>query len=140
MIKCRYAKTYDEYLKSAILLNERGLVDLISKENFQPLTTDNQWRYAPSTLLENITIPVLAIFGARDRNTDAIEDARLYEKSLKKAKNKNYHVRLFNNADHSLFESETGSIAEVRRRKADGQLRFLPEVLDLICEWLRELK
>jgi pimeloyl-ACP methyl ester carboxylesterase len=140
MIKCKYAKTYDEYLKYAKPLNERDLVDLLPEENFQPLTADSQSRYAPITLLENITIPVLAIFGDRDRNIDAIEDAKLYEKALKKAKNKNYHVKLFHNADHSLFESETGTISEVRRRKADGQLRFVPEALDLICEWLRELK
>jgi dienelactone hydrolase len=139
-IKCRYANTYSEYLKYAKPLNEQGIVDIISKEDFQPLATDDQSRYAPLTLLENITIPVLAIFGDRDRNIDAIEDARLYEKALKQAKNKNFHIRLFHNADHSLFESETGTVAEVRKRKANGQLRFVPEALDLLCEWLSNLE
>jgi hypothetical protein len=139
-IKFKYADTYSEYLKYAKPLNEQGIVDIISKEDFQPLAADDQWRYAPLTLLENITIPVLAIFGDRDRNIDAIEDAKLYEKALKKANNKNYHVKLLHNADHSLFESETGTVAEVRRRTADGQLRFVPEALDLTCEWLSNLK
>jgi len=139
-IECRYANTYNEYLKYAKPLNEQGIVDIISKEDFQPLAADDQWGYAPATLLDNITIPVLAIFGDRDRNIDAIEDAKLYENSLKQAKNKNFHVKLFHNADHSLFESETGTVAEVRRRRAAGQLRFVPEALDLICEWLSNLK
>jgi pimeloyl-ACP methyl ester carboxylesterase len=140
MIECRYANTYNDYLKYAKPLNERGLIDLLSKEDFRPLTIDSQSRYAPLTHLEHITIPVLAIFGDRDRNIDAIEDSKLYEKAMIKAKNKNYHVKLFHNADHSLFESESGTIAEVRRRRADGQLRFVPEALDLICEWLLELE
>jgi pimeloyl-ACP methyl ester carboxylesterase len=139
-IKALYAKTYEEYLKYAKPLNEQGCIDFVSQEDFQPYASDDQWYYTPSTSLESITIPVLAIFGDRDRNIDAIEDAKLYEKSLAKAKNKNYQVKVFHNADHSLFESETGTIPEVRRRRADGQLRFVPEALDLMCEWLSDLK
>jgi len=139
-IKCKYANTYNEYLEYAAHLNDQGIVDIKSGEDFHPLAADDQWRYAPLTLLENITIPVLGIFGDRDRNIDAIEDAKLYEKAMKQAGNKNFHVEVFHNADHSLFESETGTVTEVRRRRADGQLRFVPEALDLICEWLSNLK
>jgi hypothetical protein len=142
-IKCRYATDYDEYVRYAKEYSAYAGRDDENAQRppeYRPYDPDDQSSYAPATLLESMTIPVLAIFGDRDRNIDAIEDARLYEQALAKAGNRHYQVELFHNADHSLFESETGSVAEVRRRKADGTLRFVPEVLDLMCEWLSNLE
>jgi dienelactone hydrolase len=142
-IRCRQAKNYDEYVKHAkAYFSYAGQEDedIQSEADFQPFDPYGQSSYAPATLLESIAIPVLAIFGDRDRNIDAIEDARLYEKALTKAGNRNFQVELYHNADHSLFESETGSVAEVRRRRADGNLRFVPEALDAMCEWLSNLR
>lgn len=129
------AKTYKKYLKYAKLLNQQPYVrdelkrgDITTEDKFKPGVRGFQWNYAPYTLLKNITIPVLAVFGGKDNLINAKKDAKLYIKALKKAKNNHYTVKVFPNADHSLGQ------------KKDGEYMFVPGVFDFILDWLSRLK
>jgi len=57
----------------------------------------------PIPLLERTTCPVLAIFGAKDRNVDAAASAQVYKKALQQAGNRDVTIKTFADADHAIF-------------------------------------
>lgn len=125
-----------------------------------------EFTWAPVLVIEQIRFPVLAIWGERDTKIDPIQAAHAYRDALEQAGNSNYRVEVIPSADHSLAPSETGCISEegqtierfLKRQgftlenlnsldPKDPQLLTLgstypyaPEYLDLIEEWLRNLK
>lgn len=129
------ARNYKNYLKYAKLLNQNDYIrnelkrgEIVPEDKFKPAVPGFQWNYAPYTLLKKMTIPVLAIFGARDNLINAEKDAELYRKALKEANNGNYAVKVFQDGDHSLGQSE------------NGIYMFVPGVFDYMCDWLSKLE
>jgi hypothetical protein len=51
---------------------------------------------------------VLAIFGDKDRQGDALQAAFAYRKALSEAGNPKSRVEVFPNANHGIFTSKTG--------------------------------
>ncbi len=91
----------------------------------------------PAPLLERVTCPVLAIFGAKDRNVDAAASARVYQQSFEKAGNKRVTIKTFADADHILFATKTGSIKEMG--SSFQQKPYVAGYLDVMSNWLRDL-
>jgi DNA-directed RNA polymerase subunit H (RpoH/RPB5) len=117
-------------------------------------------------VIAQVHIPVLAIWGERDTKVDPIRAAHAYRDALEQAGNSNYRVEVIPSADHLLVPSETGCISEEGQmlervlaeqgftwedlERLDPQdpvlltlgsaLPYAPEYLDLIEEWLRNLK
>lgn len=86
--------------------------------------------YDPVPVMERVTCPVLAIFGAKDTFLPAEKSARIGQAALDKAGNDDATIRIFPDGDHSLIESETGGLLETARAR-----RFVPGYFDLLQDW-----
>lgn len=121
----------------------------------------------PVGVIEQTTIPVLAIFGERDPNVDGIQGAFAWKKALERAGNANFRVELLPDVGHLMEKSQTGCLEEqaqtfervlldqgietisefqaVTTSKEPGQQPpfrawpYTPGYLDLIEEWLSDL-
>jgi pimeloyl-ACP methyl ester carboxylesterase len=84
------------------------------------------------TVIEHTTIPVLAIYGDRDRNIDPIQGAEAYERALAAAGNPDYHVELLPGIGHTMQDQTTGCIGEL------GGVTS-PRYRELLEEWAAKL-
>ena len=135
------AKTYQEYLEAAESLDQNPVVSsmkwggILSADRFSPRPPSDQGFFNPTTLIEKITIPVLAIFGENDTQIDPYQGADAYKKALENAGNPSYRVVLFPEADHGIFLSKTGCI------KDRGSSRdYASGYIELMQEWLGSLR
>ena len=144
------ARSYDEYVgykkKLATYpalqsLTELGLTMRIRPKeewHMDDLTGDYYWN--PMKIIEETTIPVLAFFGTKDTQVDPIQGVQAYKSALEKAGNRHFRVELIPDGDHNLLLSETGCIEERQKRSAKGWRTYAPPYLDILEEWLRELR
>lgn len=92
------------------------------------------WRlirdYDPVPVMEKVTCPVLAVFGAKDTFLPAEKSARIWQAALEKAGNNDATIRVFQNGDHSLIESKTGGLKETAQAR-----RFVPGYFELLHDW-----
>jgi len=85
----------------------------------EPDPKDNYWwkrapliaNFNPVPVWEQTRIPVLAIYGERDRNAPAA-NATALERALRKAGNRNHVIKVFPKANHELMEAKTGFLDE----------------------------
>jgi dienelactone hydrolase len=84
----------------------------------------------PGPPLRALTIPVLGIWGARDRATPPVESVAAYRELLDQAGNGHYTLRTFEGAEHALYASTTGY-----ERGAD----FAPGYVDLVGSWVADV-
>jgi dipeptidyl aminopeptidase/acylaminoacyl peptidase len=142
-----HAKTYKEYREAAEYLDQNPVVSamkwggVLSEDQFSPRSPSNEGFFNPITIIENITIPVLAVFGEKDTQVDPFQAAEAYEKALKKAGNPFSQVKLFPEADHGIILSETGCMKEQRERYRKRDNRgYAPGYIELMQSWLEDLK
>lgn len=77
--------------------------------------------FNPIPSWEKITIPVLAFWGEKDDIVPVIESKNKIENALLKAGNKNYSIKIFENANHSIrLSSEEEKFAGVWELTAPG--------------------
>jgi pimeloyl-ACP methyl ester carboxylesterase len=90
--------------------------------------------YDPGVDWAQTTVPVLALFGGKDVQVDAEQNAPVLEAALEEAGNEDYEIVIFPNANHLFQESETGALSEY------GELpdEFTPDFLPTIIDWLLE--
>ena len=166
--------TYEGYLHYWQILGESAELASVNLEGRQPASAAT-WEANP---LEPVTtwdpargvartgIPILAIFGDRDRNLDPYRGAYAWGKELAQGGNPQSRLAFFPGVDHSLFPSQTGCPAEMGRlleqyaqskgyasvdeliqAQAEDPYRpaavadfpWAPEAMDLIESWLRGL-
>ena len=125
-----------------------------------------QSTWSPVHVIEQVRIPVLAIWGERDTKIDPIRAAHAYRDALEQAGNSNYRIEVIPGADHTLTPSETGCVFEegqtIERVLEERGFTledldaldpqdpvlltlgstwpYAPEYLELIEEWLRGLR
>lgn len=110
-------KRYFSYLNAPLARNDPSF-------RFWHLIND----YDPVSYWAKISRPVLAILGELDTNTSARETATILEQSFKKAENRDYTIKVFAKAEHTLFgKAEKGQWRWPRF--ADGYL-------DTMTAWL----
>jgi hypothetical protein len=88
--------------------------------------------YDPGTDWAETTVPVLALFGGKDVQVDAEQNAPALEAALTEAGNEDYEIVVFPNANHLFQEAETGGLSEYGTLPAE----FTPDFLPTIIEWL----
>jgi pimeloyl-ACP methyl ester carboxylesterase len=146
MAKADRAMTYEEYRENIVALHEHPV--LIEQGIRPTIAPEDEWSpedrsrlsfFNPIEVIEETTIPVLAIFGERDRQVDPFQGSQAYERALQKAGNQHYLVEVVPETDHNIVLSETGCIAERDRRSMADWLNYAPEYLDLMEEWLVQL-
>jgi pimeloyl-ACP methyl ester carboxylesterase len=148
------------------MLAQYGGSGAIPEEAWQANDPEIEDRWNPVGVLEQVRIPVLAIFGDRDSNVDPIQGAYTWGEALEQASNPNFRVELYPGVDHFMVVSESRCINEqektfdqVLQEQGYGPLDeslalfqqepgqhtpwrawpYAPGYLDLIEEWLRGL-
>ena len=86
--------------------------------------------YDPTTALKEVDIPILALFGKKDVQVPAIENAL----ALEKLENKNIEIIKMENLNHLFQESKTGMPNEY----SEIEQTMSPKVLNLMLEWILE--
>jgi uncharacterized protein len=86
--------------------------------------------YDPAPDWAQTTMPVLAIFGEKDVQVDAEQNAPALEASLTEAGNEDYEIVVLPNANHLFQEADTGSPSEYGTLPAEFTPNFLPTILD----------
>jgi pimeloyl-ACP methyl ester carboxylesterase len=171
----RAYETYEEYMHyrevlAALAKLESAPIEkwpLLSEDTWQKCDPDLEAHWNPVGLIEQVRIPVLAIFGDRDRQIDPLQGAHAYRQALGQAGNPKSRVTLFPRANHGIAVSDTGcpgedgqrfeqyvktlgygSISEAQeailkdpyKPGSLGDPPFAPGYLNLIEEWLRDLR
>lgn len=86
----------------------------------------------PSTVLQNINCPVLALNGTNDLQIKADQNLPAIKKALKKGSNPQVTLKKLNGLNHLFQESKTGLPAEYR----EIEQTFSPKALRLIKNWI----
>jgi len=172
--RARTFDTYAEYLHHREVLQD--LIDITSVSHEpRPVLSEKVWlenapviifSWNPVEVIKQIGIPVLAIFGDRDRYIDSLQGAYAYRKALEQTGNPKSRVEIFPEAEHHVTPANTGCPDEKRQwneqywkslgYKTPGEAQealrkdpygaglmgdpYVPGYLDLIEEWLKGLQ
>ncbi|MFT4730468.1 MAG: alpha-beta hydrolase superfamily lysophospholipase [Granulosicoccus sp.] len=93
--------------------------------------------------LRDTRVPVLALFGDKDLNVDTRESASVYERELPRTENSNVTIKVFENADHSLYPSSKDRISgtgigdawRVLKVEFLGADAFAPDYINSTVDW-----
>lgn len=92
-------------------------------------TLDPPGAYDPAPVLQNLHVPILAVYGESDNRVLARKNASRMRSALRLAGNRDATVKLFPQADHDMIvaagEGSDGYLD--RNRYADGYLEYLVE-------------
>lgn len=87
--------------------------------------------YDPAPALEKLNIPILAYWGDKDTNLPVPETVAVFRRAMAKAGNKNYVVRIYPKASHSLLVSDSGSPSTGGKEK-----NFVSGLWKMKIDWL----
>jgi pimeloyl-ACP methyl ester carboxylesterase len=146
-IQLFYAESFEQYIEHAQPLYDNpvqrklGFVSALwDKENWKPHTPDDEGFYDPMNVMGRVTIPALVFFGEKDTQVDPIQGMEAYEAALTKAGNQDFRIELIPDSDHNIILSQTGSMRERSQRSSDGWSKYAPQYLEIMEEWLEELR
>ena len=89
--------------------------------------------YDPAPALEKLNIPVLAYWGDRDTFLPVPATVAIFKQAMAKAGNKNYVVRIYPNATHSLIVSDSRNPSTSGKEK-----NFVTGFWKMQTDWLLE--
>lgn len=89
-------------------------------------------RHDPAMVLEKLDVPVLAIFGGKDLQVPAKENAAVFEKLA--SEKKNFELTIIPNLNHLFQECETGSPREYKKIEQT----ISPIALNVMTGWIKE--
>jgi pimeloyl-ACP methyl ester carboxylesterase len=90
--------------------------------------------YDPVPTLEELTIPVLALFGGLDVQVIAEENKLLMEQALERGGNEDATLVIYPEANHIFQQAVTGSTSEY----GGLEKAFIPGLLDEVTAWILE--
>ncbi len=111
-----------------------SIVALPSQDEFERYgSLWGQFRaYDPIPQLQQVTCPVLALFGGRDTVVPPAKNAPLLERALKAGGNRDYTITVFPDGDHVIMATPTGA-----RRNVPLWTQFMPGYFATMLDWLR---
>jgi hypothetical protein len=86
--------------------------------------------YDPAPPLRAVTVPVLGVWGALDRATPPVESVAAYREFLDQAGHRQYTLRTFDRAEHTLRVTATGY---------DRGPELAPGYVDLVGAWVSDV-
>ncbi|MEM7050158.1 MAG: alpha/beta fold hydrolase [Acidobacteriota bacterium] len=89
-------------------------------------------RQDPAVYLEQLELPVLALFGEKDVQVAAQVNAEIFEKTLTKAGNQDFQIEILKDLNHLFQHAETGAVAEY----GTIEETFAPHALEQISDWI----
>jgi len=92
-------------------------------------------KHDPATFLQEVSCPVLALYGGKDLQVPALENKSACEKAFKEGGNTHFVVKEFPQLNHLFQTAQTGSPIEY------GMIEetISPQVLETIGEWLKSV-
>lgn len=90
--------------------------------------------YNPSSTLEKVKCPVLALNGSRDLQVDADQNLPAIKNALAKGGNTHVTAKKLEGLNHLFQESKTGSPTDYQKIEQT----FSPKVLKIIGDWIAE--
>ena len=118
----------EEQIEAAIqkAKNERWFpfVGVPAKDNWQRRWFPLVLGFNPAPVWEKVKSPVLSVMGEIDREVRVSQNAPIMEQALKKGGNKDFTIKIFPKANHSIMVSE------------QGRQRLAPGYLDFMTDWL----
>jgi len=143
-------ETYDEWAQYKEILDASPCISHAAIFGYRTGTVpENEWHkpnldgayfWDPMDVIEQTTIPMLVFFGEKDTQADPIQGAQAYREALGRAGNLNSRVELITGVDHNLVLSETGCLDERETRPRKDWKNYAPEYLDILEQWLIELR
>jgi pimeloyl-ACP methyl ester carboxylesterase len=91
-------------------------------------------KFEPTSSLEKVTCPVLAINGAKDLQVDAELNLPMIETALQKAGNQDFKLISIPELNHLFQRCQTGSVSEY----VEIEETFDPATLELMADWILE--
>ena len=88
--------------------------------------------FDPATVIEQVTVPVLAINGEKDLQVPYEENLREIEAALQRGGNTDYEIHALPDLNHLFQHSETGSPSEY----ATIEETWSVDVMELIADWI----
>ena len=88
--------------------------------------------YDPAPVIEQVSVPVLAINGEKDLQVPYEENLREIEAALRRGGNTDYEIHALPDLNHLFQHSETGSPTEY----ATIEETWAVEVMELIADWI----
>ena len=88
--------------------------------------------YDPATVIEQVTVPVLAINGEKDLQVPYEENLREIEAALQRGGNTSYEIHALPGLNHLFQHAETGAPSEY----ATIEETWSVEVMELISDWI----
>ena len=85
-------------------------------------------------MLARVNIPVLAIFGEKDRNVNWRKTVALYSKTIGKNPNASLTIRTFPNGNHNLQQAQTGGLREMLQM---SEHHASPGYYETMADWLQ---
>jgi uncharacterized protein (TIGR02246 family) len=113
-----HASTYEDYVAAMLAMNEiegAGAVypsAITPERDWMPLRQTTEIFFDPMEVIEDLTVPVLAVFGWLDKNIDPFRASVAYESAMRETGNPHYQVRWIPGVGHTMQEQETGCIGE----------------------------
>lgn len=89
-------------------------------------------RLDPVVYLENVTCPILAIYGNKDLQVPSKENLEVIENIFKKSENTKVKIKELEGLNHLFQECETGAISEY----ATIEQTISPIALKEILNWI----
>ena len=86
-------------------------------------------------LLRRLDVPVLALFGEKDRNVDWRKTRALYTETIGRNRKARLTVKTFPDGNHNIHQSRTGGYREMLEILSSP--RMSPGYYETILEWLR---
>ena len=90
--------------------------------------------YDPAPALEEVDVPVLALFGEKDLQVPAETNRAAIEAALERGGNEAFTTDVLDDLNHLFQTSETGSPSEYARIEET----MAPAALETIADWIRE--
>ncbi len=88
--------------------------------------------YDPTVDWEQVTVPVLGLFGGKDAQVLAEQNATALRKSLEAAGNDDFEIITFPEANHLFQAADTGAFAEY----ATLEPEFVEGFVDTVVDWM----
>ena len=131
----RLAAAQTELINRAAGVSEEEIAEMV--EQLKAATATDPWfryflTYEPAEMIEQVTVPVLAINGEKDLQVPHEENLREIEAALQRGGNTRYEIRAFPDLNHLFQHAETGAPSEYQAIEETWSV----EVMEVIADWI----
>lgn len=93
------------------------------------------FKHDPRPVIEELQVPVIALFGELDTQVPAADNATAMSEAINESSVPGYTIATIFSANHQFQEAVTGSIEEYARLKRE----FAPDFVEILTTWLIEV-